>query len=270
MSLLQFGVAPKMKPISRKRAALVAALDVGTSKVVCAIARLEPSGGNDVLRRRSHSIEVIGFGHTEARGMKAGSVADLDAADHAIRHAVELAEKSAGVHLELVAVSISAGRFTSERFTASVDVAGPSIRDGDIARLLRGRQPAFRTRRAGGAAFAAARLCDRRRPRDQGSARHAGAALRARHACGERRCGGAAQSDAGDRTRPALDRGDGGLALYGRVCRRWRTTRPISAPRWSIWAPEPPPSRCSRAADSSMPTALLWAACTSPWILRAD
>lgn len=136
MSLLQFGVAPKMKPISRKRAALVAALDVGTSKVVCMIARLEPSGGNDVLRRRSHSIEVIGFGHTEARGMKAGSVADLEAADHAIRHAVELAEQSAGVHLESVAVSISAGRFASERFTASVDVAGPSIRDGDIARLL--------------------------------------------------------------------------------------------------------------------------------------
>ena len=39
MSLLQFGVAPKMKPISRKRAALVAALDVGTSKVVCVIAQ---------------------------------------------------------------------------------------------------------------------------------------------------------------------------------------------------------------------------------------
>ena len=119
--------------------------------------------------------------------------------------------------------------FASERFTASVDVAGPSIRDGDIARLLRGRQPAFRTRRAGGAAFAAARLCDRRRPRDPGSARHAGAPLRARHACGVRRCGGAAQSDAGDRTRPALDRGDGGLALYGRAVgaggRRGRSRR---------------------------------------------
>lgn len=136
MSLLQFGVAPKMKPISPKRAALVAALDIGTSKIVCIIARLDPGRDNDVLRRRSHAIEIIGFGHTEARGMKAGSVADLDAADRAIRHAVELAEQSAGVHLESVAVSISAGRLSSERFTASVDVAGPAIRDGDIARLL--------------------------------------------------------------------------------------------------------------------------------------
>ena len=136
MSLLEFGVAPKMKPVSPRRAALVAALDIGTSKVVCLIARLEPGRAHDVLRRRSHAVEVIGFGHTEARGMKAGGVADLEAADFAIRQAVERAEQSAGVHLESVAVSVSAGRLASERFTASVEVAGPSIRDSDIARLL--------------------------------------------------------------------------------------------------------------------------------------
>ncbi|MFN3350944.1 cell division protein FtsA [Pseudorhodoplanes sp.] len=136
MSLLEFGVAPKMKPVSPRRAALVAALDIGTSKVVCLIARLEPGRAHDVLRRRSHAVEVIGFGHTEARGMKAGGVADLEAADFAIRQAVERAEQSAGVHLESVAVSVSAGRLASERFTASVEVAGPSIRDTDIARLL--------------------------------------------------------------------------------------------------------------------------------------
>ena len=136
MSSLQYGLAPKMKPISPRRSALVAALDVGTSKVVCLIGRLEPRPPQDVLRRRTHSIEVIGLGHTEALGMKAGSVADLDAAEHAVRHAVELAEQSASVHLESVAVSISAGRPASERFTASVDVARPAIGEADIARLL--------------------------------------------------------------------------------------------------------------------------------------
>ena len=136
MNRLQLGLAPKMKPISPRRAALVAALDVGTSKIVCVIARLEPRAPQDVLRRRTHAIEVIGFGHTEARGMKSGSVADLDAAERAIRHAVELAEQSASVHLESVAVAVSAGRPGSERFTASVDVAGPSIGENDISRLL--------------------------------------------------------------------------------------------------------------------------------------
>jgi cell division protein FtsA len=68
--------------------------------------------------------------------MKAGNVADLDAADAAIRQAVERAESAAGMHLQSVAVSLSAGRLASERFTASVDVPGPAIVQSDIARLL--------------------------------------------------------------------------------------------------------------------------------------
>ena len=42
MTVLRFGLTPKMKPVSPRRAAMVAALDIGTSKIVCLIARLEP------------------------------------------------------------------------------------------------------------------------------------------------------------------------------------------------------------------------------------
>ena len=67
---LQFGLTPKTKPLSPKRSAMIAALDVGTSKVACLIARLRPYTAQDALRRRTHSIEVIGFGHTLARVSK--------------------------------------------------------------------------------------------------------------------------------------------------------------------------------------------------------
>ena len=69
MTDLAHGLAPKMKPISRKRSAIVCALDVGTSKIVCAIARLKPRPPQDVLPRRTHSVEVIGIGHAQAQGM---------------------------------------------------------------------------------------------------------------------------------------------------------------------------------------------------------
>jgi cell division protein FtsA len=135
MSPLQYGLTPKMKPLTPRRSALIAALDVGTSKIVCLIARLKPRPPQDVLLRRSHAIEVIGFSHTESRGIKAGGVADLVVAEGAIRHAVDLAERMARCQIEAVIVSLSAGRPGSELYAASVDVPG-EVREGDIARVI--------------------------------------------------------------------------------------------------------------------------------------
>jgi cell division protein FtsA len=136
MSALIHGMTPKTRPLSPKRSALVAVLDVGTSKIACLIARLKPQSPQDVLRRRSHSIDIVGFGHTLARGMKSGAVADLEAAEGAIRQAFDLAERTAKMQLESVVVSVSAGKPASERISASVDVVGSAVSEGDIARVL--------------------------------------------------------------------------------------------------------------------------------------
>jgi cell division protein FtsA len=136
MSSLHYGVTPKMKPVSAKRSAVVAALDVGTSKVACLVAKLKPQPPQEVLRRRSHAVEIKGISHTVARGMKAGAVVNLAETENAISHAVDLAERMAGVQFESVIVSVSAGRIGSELFAASVDVGGPTVSDGDIARVL--------------------------------------------------------------------------------------------------------------------------------------
>jgi cell division protein FtsA len=136
MNTLHYGLTPKMKPISPRRSALVAALDVGSSKVVCLIARLRPHPPQQVLTRRSHAIEVIGFGHTVARGIKAGSVVNLAQAEEAIRHAVDAAERMASVEIESVVLSISAGRLASELFAADIEIVGSAVSEGDIARVL--------------------------------------------------------------------------------------------------------------------------------------
>jgi cell division protein FtsA len=135
MSPLNYGLTPKMKPLAPKRTALVAALDIGTSKIACLIAKLKPQPPQDVLRRRSHAIEVIGFSHTESLGMKAGHVVDLVEAEEAVRHAVDLAERSAKCQVESVVVSISAGRLTSELLSAAIKISG-AVGDRDIARVL--------------------------------------------------------------------------------------------------------------------------------------
>ena len=136
MSALHYGLTPKMKPISPRRSGLVAALDVGSSKVACLIARLRPHPPQQVLMRRSHAIEVLGFGHTEARGTKAGAVVNLAHAEESIRQAVDWAERMAAVDIESVVLSISAGRLASESFAAEVEIVGSAVSEGDIARLL--------------------------------------------------------------------------------------------------------------------------------------
>jgi cell division protein FtsA len=136
VSALHYGLTPKMKPVSPHRSAVIAALDIGSSKVACLIARLRPHGPQQVLTRRSHAVEVIGFGHTGSRGMKAGSVVNLAQAEEGIRQAVDAAERMASVEIESVVLSISAGRLSGELFAADVDIVGSGVSDGDIARVL--------------------------------------------------------------------------------------------------------------------------------------
>jgi cell division protein FtsA len=136
MNALGHGVTPKMKPVPARRSVVVAALDVGSSKVVCLIGRLRPHGPQQVLTRRSHSVEVIGFGHTVARGTKAGTVVNLVQAEDAIRCAVDAAERMASVEIESVVLSISSGRPASELFAAEIEILGSAVSENDIARVL--------------------------------------------------------------------------------------------------------------------------------------
>ncbi|HET9715445.1 MAG TPA: cell division protein FtsA [Pseudolabrys sp.] len=136
MTVLRFGLTPKMRPVSPRRAVIIAALDVGTSKIVCLVARLEPQPPQDVLRRRSHNIRLLGFAHTAASGMKGGAVVDLAEAEEMVRHAIDIAENTAGVQLESVIVSLSGGRLGSDRFMANIDIRGGSVTDADIGRVL--------------------------------------------------------------------------------------------------------------------------------------
>lgn len=136
MNALSRGLAPRMSPLSPRRPAIVAALDIGTSKICCLIGRLRPFSADEGMRGRSHVIDVIGFGYARSQGIKAGAVADLARAEESIRQAVAAAEQSAGVEIASVAVAFSGGRPGSESFAASVALRGPSVEQSDIGQVL--------------------------------------------------------------------------------------------------------------------------------------
>ena len=135
--------------IRSKRQRIVTALDVGTSKICCLIAKTSPApdwfeGKGDAVQ-----FEVLGFDHTRAEGLKAGMITHLDSAEACIRSAVDAAERMAGVTVEDVHVSVTCGRLKSESFSASVALPSGAVREEDVMRLLAGgRQYAGRDKRS--------------------------------------------------------------------------------------------------------------------------
>src|SRR6186713_2705093 len=126
---------PKTRPMA-KRTALVASLDIGTSKIACMIARLKPCPPNDALRGRSHAVELIGYSQIQSRGVKAGAVVDLAECEQAVRHAVALAERMAKVRVESVLLSVSAGRLQGDLVEASSELRGGGVTPADMSRVI--------------------------------------------------------------------------------------------------------------------------------------
>src|SRR6202035_5508406 len=126
---------PKTRPMSQKRTALAASLDIGTSKIACMIARLKPCPPSDALRGRSHAIELIGYSQTQSRGVKAGAVVDLAECEQAVRQAVALAERMAKVRVESVLLSVSGGRLQGQLIEAAADIKGGAVTAADVTRI---------------------------------------------------------------------------------------------------------------------------------------
>jgi len=117
---------------SAPRHSVCAALDIGTHKVACLIVRARPAGD----RSGPADIRVIGFGHHESRGVKAGVIVDLAAAERSIRGAIDAAEAEAGLTIDEAIVNVSCGRISSEIYEIGVDVASGQVSQADLDRVL--------------------------------------------------------------------------------------------------------------------------------------
>jgi cell division protein FtsA len=131
----QHGLTPRMKPLSSRKSTTLSVLDIGTSKIVCLVAQLQPIETLETLRGRTHLARVLGIGHQRSLGMKGGVVVDLEAAEGAIRQAIHAAERMAKVEIQSVIVNLTGGRLGSEHFEAHVGVRGP-VSPSDVHRVL--------------------------------------------------------------------------------------------------------------------------------------
>jgi cell division protein FtsA len=116
--------------------AVIGALDIGSTKVACFI--VKPQG---IREDGSPNLKVLGIGHHSSRGVRAGTVVDINAAEDSIRAAVEQAERMAGVTLKDVVVGISCGQPQSRTINVEVSIAGHQVGEQDLHRAhLSGRE----------------------------------------------------------------------------------------------------------------------------------
>lgn len=121
-----------MKNKSKQKGSVLAALDIGSSKIACFIARIIDDEGN---------FEVLGIGHQASAGISKGAVTDLSAAEAAIRQTVHAAENMAaevmkGYPLREVIINVPGIHVKSHGFTIDVDIHGHAVTGNDIRRAL--------------------------------------------------------------------------------------------------------------------------------------
>jgi cell division protein FtsA len=113
------------KPGTPPRSGIAAAVDIGTTKVCCFIARAV----ND-------QPQIVGIGHQVSRGVRNGIITDLDAASQSILAAVHAAEQMAGETLDAVVVNVSGGLAASRLVKAEIALNGREATDADMRRVV--------------------------------------------------------------------------------------------------------------------------------------
>jgi cell division protein FtsA len=121
-----------IKKTTKSRKDIFAALDIGTSKVCCAIAKVE----NRTHEKGGEALRLIGVGHQSSKGIKGGLIVDLEALEDAILNAVHSAEQMAGQTISEVCVNLPASSVRSQTFESHLNIVNQTVDETHVRRLL--------------------------------------------------------------------------------------------------------------------------------------
>jgi len=107
---------------------LVAALDLGTTKVAAVIAEVQGDS-------RTLTCRILGVGTERSNGVRRGVVRGIEETTRAIQKAMKDAERMAGVEVGSLYCGIAGEHVAGQTSTGVVSVTGGEIRTGDVARV---------------------------------------------------------------------------------------------------------------------------------------
>jgi cell division protein FtsA len=105
---------------------LIVGVDIGTSKVVVAVAELMPDG----------RFQLIGLGQANSEGLRKGVVVNIEATVQSIRKAVEEAELMAACRITDVYTGIAGSHIRSFNSSGMVAIKNREVSAEDVARVI--------------------------------------------------------------------------------------------------------------------------------------
>lgn len=105
---------------------MIVGLDIGTSKVVAIVGELKPDG----------SLNIVGIGSHRSRGLKKGTVVNIESTVESIQRAVEEAELMAGCRIHSVYAGIAGSHIRSMNSHGIVAIRDREVTRADIDRVI--------------------------------------------------------------------------------------------------------------------------------------
>jgi cell division protein FtsA len=136
MSVVQLHGKPPGRGPAAETGRVLVALDVGSTKISCLIAEVTPAKHRMPGSEARPSLRILGLGHQVSRGVRAGSIVDVEDVERAVRLAVDGAERMAQRTISEVFVNVSGGRPQSFSYSATVETQTGQISPRDLDRVF--------------------------------------------------------------------------------------------------------------------------------------
>ncbi|MBR1605723.1 MAG: cell division protein FtsA [Alphaproteobacteria bacterium] len=112
---------------SFNRYTTVSALDIGSSKICCLIAKIS----------RDNKINIVGYGYNASQGIKNGTITDINKATLSVCNAVESAEQMANERINNVIINVSGEKIKSTIKEATIAInRNRPVNDVDIDKVI--------------------------------------------------------------------------------------------------------------------------------------
>jgi cell division protein FtsA len=105
---------------------MIVGLDIGTSKVVAIVGEVNDEGG----------LNIVGIGRHKSRGLKKGTVVNIESTVQSIQRAVEEAELMAGCQIHSVYAGIAGSHIRSMNSHGIVAIRDKEVYPADIERVI--------------------------------------------------------------------------------------------------------------------------------------